>query len=583
MKNNNYKNSNNNRQNQVNKITAPYNFVPLNKEIFYPKWSNEISHDIPFKDAQSGEIDIEIISHSPIFIKDSQQEKEFCNYKGEFFIPASSIKGVVRNMLEIISFSKINLQNKKLSYRDLNNPSYKKNAMQQNKIYMGWLYKDSGLYKIDSLGKISQTGANRIKYTKLENYLGANLVNKIKFEKEAYEKYALVEDLNTLSLDIGDVVFTGSTGKKTREFLFPKKVVKTFDLDDELFETFKEAYLIDTINESKNWKYLWKDKFKKGDKIPIFFQIQDDKIIHFGLSMLYKLPYKNSLLNLVQNYSDFDTKKLDLAQSIFGNTDDGLKGRVYFSHCFCEKKVTLNEEVSLPLSSPRATFFPNYLVQNQNEQNKTKKYITYDSDYAIPRGHKFYPPQKYHTQKLKTDNQNILTKFKPLGKNSIFKGKIRFHNLKQEELGALLLSLTIMDNENSYHKIGMAKPYGFGTIKLEIKNIKTDNEKFDENLVKNCFIKHINSELKIDLKNHKRIQALKKLTSYSIKDEDLKYMNLKSFAFVKKTFNSFCLQEVVQNAYDKTKLMKNNFDKAKKNSSNNNQVFNNAFDSLKKK
>ena len=109
-------------------ITAPYNFVPLNKEIFYPSWSNngkEISHDIPFEDGESGEIDITITAKTPIFIRNHYQEgdefyknndmkisKEFCHIKTldgakQFYIPGSSLKGTIRNVLEIMSFGKI--------------------------------------------------------------------------------------------------------------------------------------------------------------------------------------------------------------------------------------------------------------------------------------------------------------------------------------------------------------------------------------------------------------------------------------------------------------------------------------------
>jgi len=41
-------------------ITAPFNFVPLNKKVFFPDWAEKVSHDIPFSDGESGVIDITI-------------------------------------------------------------------------------------------------------------------------------------------------------------------------------------------------------------------------------------------------------------------------------------------------------------------------------------------------------------------------------------------------------------------------------------------------------------------------------------------------------------------------------------------
>ena len=90
-------------------ITAPFNFVPLNKEVFYPSWSDEISFDKPLDESLSGEIEIKITALSPIFIRDSQNKEKFCNYNGQFFIPGSSVRGMVRNVLEIMSFAKLKL------------------------------------------------------------------------------------------------------------------------------------------------------------------------------------------------------------------------------------------------------------------------------------------------------------------------------------------------------------------------------------------------------------------------------------------------------------------------------------------
>jgi CRISPR/Cas system CSM-associated protein Csm5 (group 7 of RAMP superfamily) len=107
-------------------ITAPYNFVPLNKEIFYPSWADDVSHDVPFEDAESGEIDITITAKSPIFIRDSKDEEEFCQHNNEYYIPSSSVKGMLRNVLEIMSFSKMRLEtfdDDTYAVRDLRNPT----------------------------------------------------------------------------------------------------------------------------------------------------------------------------------------------------------------------------------------------------------------------------------------------------------------------------------------------------------------------------------------------------------------------------------------------------------------------------
>ena len=54
------------------KIIAPYRFVEISDKIFYPSWGNkkgeDISFDIPYRDSQSGEIEITLVAKSPIFV-----------------------------------------------------------------------------------------------------------------------------------------------------------------------------------------------------------------------------------------------------------------------------------------------------------------------------------------------------------------------------------------------------------------------------------------------------------------------------------------------------------------------------------
>jgi CRISPR-associated protein (TIGR03986 family) len=562
-------------------ITAPYNFVPLNKEVFYPSWAEDVSHDIPFEDGESGEIDITITAKSPIFIRNNSKSKDnlsndFCHFINEngakeYYIPGSSIKGMVRNISEIIGFSKLKLQDKTLSYRDLNNPSYKSKAMDTNKIYMGWLFKDNDEnWNIENLGKVTN-GQTRIKYGEMKNYISKDMVNKIKSIKEAYKKYELV-GFDKLKIDKGTIVFTGSTGKnKTREFLFPNTNpidIFTFDKKHDIVKTFQQAYYLDTPEESKDWKNLWSKRFKQGKKIPIFFQLDEkNELKHFGLSMLYKLPYEHSLKTILERYQKFENKK-DLAETIFGFVDDknALKGRIDFSHFKCSKKVDFKKEISLPLSSPRPTFYPNYIVQCSDETNKTNKFITYDRLDSILRGFKIYPPRKNIIEIAKNEkgenfcqkNSKICTKFRPLNTGTQFKGKMRFHNLKSQELGLLLSSLFFLNqnkNEKYFHKLGMAKAYGYGTVSIKINSIKTTNQKSIESYINN-FIELLNKELKIDCLNHPRIKAFLKLSSYDFNESKLKTMKVKDFVNAKNPKNGWCLEEVVKDGYDKSKICK---------------------------
>ncbi|HHB79429.1 MAG TPA: hypothetical protein ENK85_09390, partial [Saprospiraceae bacterium] len=151
-------------------LYAPYNFVPLNKKVVIPHWIDRISHDVPFKDGESGEFKVRITAKTPIFVKDglSKEEEakkydkdgiqitphEFCQHNGQYYIPGSSIKGMVRNVLEIMSFGRMDKVNDhRYAVRDLNNKELYQSHFGVDKVYGGWLQKDeSNQYTISGWG-----------------------------------------------------------------------------------------------------------------------------------------------------------------------------------------------------------------------------------------------------------------------------------------------------------------------------------------------------------------------------------------------------------------------------------------------
>jgi len=68
--------------------------------------------DIPFRDAQTGKIHLRLIAKTPIYVRqgsvlNTTPSKDFVHRENVYFIPATSIKGMVRSVLEIISFGKL--------------------------------------------------------------------------------------------------------------------------------------------------------------------------------------------------------------------------------------------------------------------------------------------------------------------------------------------------------------------------------------------------------------------------------------------------------------------------------------------
>ncbi len=537
-------------------ITAPFNFVPLNEKVFFPSWSEQVSHDIPFEDGESGEIDIIITAKSPIFIRDHQDPEKFCHYKGTPYIPATSVKGMARSVLEIMSFSKMSqFDDDTYAVRDLRNRELYMSKMTPENTFCGWLKKDGDGYIIEDCGK-----AGRIKHEEIDKIYHMNFASKFKHgtfgnkakDKTAKYKYELIKDDNFthnfsyLKKDVnreiytyhehgksrGTLVLTGQPSARNEpqgrkpsgkiyEFIFfePKDELKVskIAMDNFLFAYFDKRNT--EPKESPDWTF-WKEKLEKGGKVPIFFQKNRKEVLHFGLSYLYKLPYANSVSGGIS--AIHNDNRRDLAQTIFGYIEDNeaLKGRVQFSHFKAISNIReLNQRTEI-LGTPRASYYPIY-VKQQDE----KLFTTFmDNGFSIS-GRKRYPIHKNGVKKTQdTGNENVGTTFAPLDKGVIFKGKVRYHNLKKAEIGALLSALTFHKTKECYHNIGMAKSLGYGKIDLKIDGIEIGE-----------YLKAFESEITITIPNWSNSEQLIELLSMATEQNNsansiLEYMSLENFA-----------------------------------------------------
>ncbi|WP_170020709.1 TIGR03986 family CRISPR-associated RAMP protein [Campylobacter sp. RM16190] len=564
-------------------IAAPYNFVPLNDKVFYPSWADKISHDIPFEDGESGVIELEITAQSPIFIrnhgKDETSSSEFCHFmdngKKQYYIPATSIKGMLRNVLEIMSFSAMNfIDNKKYSMRDLKNDAYKQKVVEN--IRCGWFFKDKdNEYKIQDCGEV-----HRIHYSDIgdkfglkdykEQFLRGKFDEKASPLKNACRKYEIIgfdklkniysfkssglfNGRKMVKFDNngelkGKIVLTGhpsgrdEVGKKASgkilDFVFiERNNPEILNVSKETFENFKFAYFDGRTTqpkESVDWSF-WKHKLKNGEQIPVFFHKQGKEVTSFGLSYLYKFPFnystKDALLKIQKNED-----KIDLSEAIFGyskkigKTQSLLKGRVYISHAKQDGKVNTLKEREVLLGSPKASYYPNYISQNG------KEYKTFNDSDAEIAGFKRYPVHKiFKMQKIEKSTQTSL--ITPIDTGAKFKFKIVFHNLLPIELGALLSAIKFHEVNGCYHSIGMAKPYGYGKIKLDIVGHSLSN---DIKHYLKSFESAMNSEIfNGEIKWHEsmRIKNLFSMASEQNNNSNskLEYMQLQDFAKSKNT------------------------------------------------
>ena len=502
-------------------VKAPYNFVPLNKQVVYPHWGNHVSHDLPFKDGLSGELELTINAKSPIFIRDILKNKEksnsFFNVNGHYMIPGSSIKGMLRAVLEVLTFSQMGnkVNTHRYAVRDLSDAHNFYMKEMSKKTYGGFLYQEDGKYYIEDCGepgRISHEELDRVYKKGLAQFFGPNGGFKMSnaIHKSAVHKYEWFRGQslkNIFSFDHidkgrsiyiidknngkeGILVFTGQpgprqknrkddwTGKHLEFIFFNDEKNELHEVQDEVIENFKFAYYEhDKNNWSKDWESI-REKLKAEKKVPIFFQKDEEgNVKHLGLSYLYKLPYNysvNESIDIYQNPQD----NPDFSETLFGSTEStAFKSRVHIGHAWADMDTV--DEMPLVkdiLSGPKASYYPNYIRQSGGN------YRTFMDEGSVVSGWKRYPIHKSgvttREEVLNNENEKVKTSFKPLQIGSTFHFKLRYHNLRPMELGALVSAITFHNGEDHFHSIGTGKPLGYGKIKLSLK----DQDKYENHL-----------------------------------------------------------------------------------------------------
>lgn len=560
-------------------ITAPYNFVPLNEKVFFPPWAHLVNHDVPFKEGLSGQIKLEITAESPIFIRGKEEtnsinssfkQYRFPKLNDRFYIPGSSLKGEIANVLEIMSFSKLSIFNDvNYSQREWRNETiYPKEKFADVK--GGWLREDGENYIIrlnreKKPGRISHSELNKV-YTNFSNqYASINDTKKAAKHKYSFARGLVNEKVNFKNVfvnciysdekfksicsivdkysgEIGSLVFTGQSSRnnlfrgKKYEFIFWKSDEEEIYLskDDIRIKSFKMAY--DDGNPTKekpDWK-MWKKQLKKGGEVPIFITYEDDEVKHFGLSMLYKLPYDNSVGEIIENhYLNFKNNKYDFIETLFGSIENNkLKGRVHFGHCF-SNNATETKMFTTVLGSPKPTYYPFYIQQHflnaTTEMISTDDYLTFNN--GVISGRKRYPIiESIRNIDHVPIPTKLTTSFFPLEKGANFTGTIVFNNLLPIELGGLLSALTFHGENEFKHSIGMAKPIGFGASKIEINSLLIDGEeKKEQSNEYMCFFeKTLKNTLEIDSwSKTKQIKELLAIaTPVSVSDNQKAYLEM---------------------------------------------------------
>lgn len=537
---------------------APYNFIPLNEK-FVPAQPLP-DFDRYHLDRYTGYIELEVEALTPIYIRDTLNDKEYkeklekekTKYSDkapyanpDFFspggilrIPGSSLRGMVRTLVEIVSYGKFHFyDDRRLYFRSFADKckKFRKEYEEKIKPMAGILRKEGFRYYIvpSSFKKIKKEDAQEILK---KDYKFFTIV---KMENQKVKRYLVV---------------SGKMAKKKYDYLIeiPKHEKEKIYLSEDDIRDYKND------KERRAEIDLLKEVEKNGETACFYSKYKDingKEKVSFGHTLYFRIPYEKTIGEHIPSH--LKESRLDIAEAIFGN-EKTHSSRIFFEDLYLIEGEQIGEHHPKILSSPKPTSFQHYLVQTEkNLQNHPENLAHYNDTNPI-RGYKLY----WHRQP-KDKNGNYLwiakkedvqkhksqyTKINPLKEGAKFRGIIRFENLTDVELGSILFVLELP--EECAHKIGMGKPLGLGSIRIRTKLYLSDRKKRYEELFsewnslpmehktdkfKKAFEeyikKHIGQSDKKSLWENERLKKLKIMLSWNNKPpyHKTEYLGLEEF------------------------------------------------------
>lgn len=544
--------------NDKRRAFAPYNFVELPEKVV-PSQQPLPSHNRYYKELHTGKISCTLTTSSPLYIRGGFLPKDFAKFNDEpcsidklnalseearkrrtdFFqypkaqhptIPGSSLRGLMRSLVEVISYGKIDkVTNSNLVYRAVGDMTSlgddyryrlmpEGNAQQKAGYLIGsgskWFIKPAKCIFGASFARIptkelEREAASKSKPTLVKKWHDIKNAKQIEFQRANSQNSNLPIVESVSSGEKGVRIETGKMYGKKLDCVFGLPLdtdTKNIPIPFEMVLQYEDQI----TKGQQDW--LKNEKAALQQHQPIFYLTEKDeneaeKLVFFGHAMMFRLPYPSSVREFIpqslrsREKEDINSEEVtDLAEAIFGyvreqkrSTDQAHKGRVFFSDAHCTQNVT--DDIWLKngaqaitpkiLSSPKPTTFQHYLVQPGETKALEKNLRHYTSDpvkETVIRGHKRYWHQG-KTPDIEADAKAVekaksqYTKITPIKAGVSFKHDIHFENLTDVELGALLWILKIAQKPQYRLSLGMGKPLGMGAIRIESDVTLSDRSK----------------------------------------------------------------------------------------------------------
>lgn len=524
----------------------PYNFVSLGD-------AKEIKREKRIKGLHNGKIKCSLKNLTPIFIGNKTDEKEertlTLKVEGneKYVIPASTLKGEIRNIIEVLTTSCIkNVEEERLDYRG--------SAGERTNVF-GIIKKfptanDDGIIIEADKVKVNRKkilfnykpGFYPVKVA--NNSLVKDYIRKGKL-KPNYKKGE--DDPNAINFPdefkevqqggtINAVLWVSSfiPNKRYEKLLIPNEKHYSFSKSDyeDLLYLIKQRKETEEKKPPKDRENFYIDDLKEGDTI-IFEVNEKGKIENFSFSEIPRLRYKMSPLDLVpKQFHPCTSEELCFACRLFGTIGDHSENKNG------EKKqegiVSMSSKIfisdALSIDNKNKEFEKKLILKSLGEPHPslTRFYLENNGSYlegSKIRGRKFYWHHQDKIESGKNYNNYLKTISDPapsttnstiwfLEPDQNFEFEVAFKDLTDEELGILIYSLEL--EQNLLHKFGKAKAFGLGSCEIKITDcLLESSEKYNsfvkayEKLDKEKYLKIAKDKYKLDTDERKEIKELK--------------------------------------------------------------------------
>lgn len=562
---------------------APYNFVPLPSRIVQaeplPDRSCYHTHRL------TGRIDCELTTDAPLYVRCALSDEQFAAAEREqrsgsgedaqdlakntpefFFtadsespvIPGSSLRGVLRALVEIASYAKVERVTDQSRFFFRAVAALGTDPLRDEYTYWfrggrnvdagylvrqhdGWYIRPARLVERMSFLKIKEEYIAqdfRKAYPPEERFIRlredgywpqwwpVSFTTRSWKDRQGYTQFGVGElgDPGTVRsgqdgylVTSGNMMETGYSANNTRK---SHTVVPGPDLDAPLLKLAEQA-ITDYRSALTQYQRKMRGFGRDGmlaDGRPVFFLPPDKEggeVVHFGHSPNFRIPAfapgemraatPRSFVPVALRRSN----DIDIAEALFGRVPrDGpdsqiIAGRVTVSDAQLapgQHGIWYSTDPITPhiLASPKPTTFQHYLVQDHpdryqapgrggrpEERSLLTHYASPTPDQTVIRGHKLYwhkgsnPSVALQSDSQDEPSDTQTTRMRPVRAGVRFTFSLRFENLSQVELGALLWVLALGSDKRYRLKLGMGKPLGMGAFRLSSGATLSDHVSLD--------------------------------------------------------------------------------------------------------